>query len=111
MEKPNEIEVSYYRPKDILSIHILPKRPAKTGGGEDDFLIRYDWDDPQTIVGFEILDFSLIIPKIHNREIVPELPKRFSIKGTDVSDLSLQEVLEWAYLVFILRKEEASILA
>jgi hypothetical protein len=44
------------------SIHILPRRPAKTGAGEDDFFIRYAWDDPQTIVGFEIVDFSLIIP-------------------------------------------------
>jgi hypothetical protein len=41
MDKPHEIEVSYYRQKDILSIHILPKRPAKTGGGEEDFLKRY----------------------------------------------------------------------
>jgi hypothetical protein len=106
MAKPKSIEISYYRHKDILSVHILPKRPAKTGGGEDDFLIRYDWDDPKTIVGFEILDFSLIIPKIYNREIVPELPMQFSIKGTEVTNLSLQEVLEWAYLTFILRKEE-----
>ncbi len=111
MEKPNEIEVSYYRPKDILSIHILPKRPAKTGGGEEDFFIRYDWDDPNIIVGFEILDFSLVIPKIYSREIVPELSMRFSIRGTEVTDLSLQEVLEWAYLAFILRKETIPILA
>jgi hypothetical protein len=110
MEKLNEIEISYYRPKDILSIHVLPKRPATTGGGDADFLIRHDWDDPQKIVGFEILDFSLIIPKIYNREIVPDLPMKFFIKGTEVTDLSLQEVLEWAYLAFILRKEEVPIL-
>jgi len=101
-----KIELSYYRSKDILSIHILPKRPAKTGGGESDFLIRYDWEAPSTIVGFEILDFSLFIPKIYNREIVPELPLKFSIMGTEISGLSLQEILEWAYLAFILRKEE-----
>jgi hypothetical protein len=105
------IEPSYYRAKDILSIHILPKRPAKTGGGESDFLVRYDWDDPNTIVGFEILDFSLFIPKIHNREIVPDLPMKFSIMGTAMPALSLQGVLEWAYLTFILRKEEIPILA
>ncbi|MDZ7361315.1 MAG: DUF2283 domain-containing protein [candidate division KSB1 bacterium] len=106
MEKSKEIEVSYFRQKDILSIHILPKRPAKTGGSEEDFLIRYDWDDPKTIAGFEILDFSLIIPKIYNHAIVPDLPMKFSIKGTDETDLTLQEVLEWAYLAFVLRKEE-----
>jgi uncharacterized protein YuzE len=109
MEKSKEIEVSYFRQKDILSIHILPKRAAKTGGGEEDFLIRYDWDDPKTIVGFEILDFSLIIPKIYNRSIVPDLPMKFSIKGTAVAALSLQEVLEWAYLAFVLRKEEVPV--
>jgi hypothetical protein len=113
MVQPDErrIELSYYRSKDILSIHILPKRPAKTRGDESDFLIRYDWDDPNTIVGFEVLDFSLLIPKIYNREIVPELPMRFSIMGTEMAGLSLQEVLEWAYRAFILRKEEAPVAA
>jgi len=105
----HKIELSYYRSKDILSIHILPKRPARTGGNTSDFLIRYDWDDPNTIVGFEILDFSLCVPKIYSREVVPELPFKFSITGTEISGLSLQEILEWAYLAFILRKEEISV--
>ena len=88
----HKIELSYYRSKDILSIHILPKRPAKTSGGTSDFLIRYDWDDPNTIVGFEILDFFLFIPKIYNREIVPVLPVKFSIMSTEIPGLALQEI-------------------
>jgi hypothetical protein len=34
---------------------------------------------------------------------------KFSIKGTAVAALSLQEVLEWAYLAFVLRKEEVPV--
>ncbi len=60
-QSEHKIELSYYRFKDILLLHIIPKRPAKTSGGISDFLIRYDWDDPNLIVGFEILDFSLFI--------------------------------------------------
>ncbi|MFQ5630330.1 MAG: hypothetical protein ACE5I1_16285, partial [bacterium] len=75
----HQIEIGYYRHKDILSIQILPIRPARTGNEKCDFFIRSGWDEPEKIVGFEILDFSLMIPKIYNKKIVPELPMRFSI--------------------------------
>ena len=101
----NQIEISYYRHKDILSIQILPIRPARTGNGKSDFLIRYDWDDPEKVVGFEILDFSTLIPKIYNKNIIPELPMLFSISGTEEDGLTLQEVLEWVYRNLILHQE------
>ncbi len=105
------IEISYHRPKDILIIHLLPKRPARLGGGEHDFWIRYDWDDPAKVVGFEVWDFSLMIPQIYNPEIVPGISMKFSMSDQMAPTYTLQEVLEWAYLTFVLRQEREALVA
>lgn len=107
----NRIEISYNRAKDILTVHLLPKRPAKLGGGEHDFWIRYDWDDAKKVVGFEAWDFSLMIPQIYNQKIVPETSMKFSLSDQLAPSYTLQELLEWAYLTFVLRQEKEALVA
>jgi uncharacterized protein YuzE len=97
------LKVVYHPDKDILSLIILPRRPSRTSGNEHDFLILYDWDNPDEIVGFEILDFSLLVPHLHEPDVVPTVELRFQVEGTSLTDATLTEVLEWAYRHFVLR--------
>ena len=97
------LKVVYHSDKDILSLIILPRRPSRTSGNEHDFLILYDWDNPDEIVGFEILDFSLLVPHLYEPGVVPAVDLRFEVEGTSLTNVTLIEVLEWAYRHFVLR--------
>lgn len=97
------LKVVYHPDKDILSLVIPPRRPSRTSGNEHDFLIMHDWDDPEEIAGFEVLDFSLLVPHLHEPGVVPSVDCRFQVEGTSLTQASLTEVLEWAYRHYVLR--------
>lgn len=98
-----ELKVTYHPDKDILSLIIPPRRPSRVSGNEYDFLILHDWDNSEEVVGFEILDFSLLVPHLHEPGVVPAVDWRFRVKGTRLTQASLTEVLEWAYRHCVLR--------
>lgn len=97
------LKVIYHPDKDILSLIIPPRRPSRASGNEYDFLILHDWEDPDEIVGFEILDFSLLVPHLHEPGVVPAVDWRFQVEDTALTNASLTEVLEWAYRHYVLR--------
>jgi uncharacterized protein YuzE len=99
-----ELKVSYYNDKDILYLQILPSRPARVDETKYGLMVRYDWDEPDEVVGFECLDFSLLIPHLAEPGVVPELEMCFEIEGTEVRDATLQEVLNWAYERYVLQR-------
>jgi hypothetical protein len=97
-----KLAVIYYRGKDTLYLRILPKRPARMDETDYDFYIRYDWDNPEEIVGFEWLDFSRYFNAIDDDGVIPDLEMRFDIEGTNLKGLTLKEVLRWAYRRYVL---------
>ena len=97
------LKVVYHPDKAILSLVISPRRPSRTSGNEHDFLVLHDWDNPEEIVGFEILDFSLLVPHLHEPGVVPAVDWHFQVEGTALTEASLNEVLEWAYHHYVLR--------
>ncbi|MFQ6058982.1 MAG: hypothetical protein ACE5MB_08925 [Anaerolineae bacterium] len=105
MEKRLKIEVSYHEGQDTLYLRTIPKRPARMAETDYDFYIRYDWDDPTKIVGFEWLDFSTYFNTIDDPDVIPELEMRFDIVGTNVEGVTLKEILRWAYQKYVLKKE------
>jgi hypothetical protein len=98
-----ELKITYYENKDILYLQILPERPAKVEETKYGFMVRYDWDDPNVIVGFECLDFSLLVPHLAERGVLPDLRMRFDIEGTGLKNATLREVLIWAYQRYVLK--------
>ncbi|MGQ9625322.1 MAG: DUF2283 domain-containing protein [Anaerolineae bacterium] len=102
-----KLEVRYYDTKDTLYLRILPKRPARMAETDYDFYIRYDWDDPDKIVGFEWLDFSRYFNAIDEPGVIPDLPMCFDVVGTELKGATLKEVLRWAYQKYVLKEEMA----
>jgi hypothetical protein len=99
-----KLKVIYHEDKDILSLIIPPLRPSRTEGDENDFLILRDWDNRGEIVGFEVLDFSLFVPRIYDLDALPQIELRFDVDGTEMRGVTLREVLEWAYKNFIVMR-------
>ena len=67
-------------------------------------MVRYDWDKPDEVVGFECLDCSLLIPHLAEPGVVPKLELRFDVEGTMLVNVTLTEVLHWAYERYVLRR-------
>jgi len=80
-----------------------------------------DDEDRLRRIGFEILDFSYFIPHLYEPGVVPQLDMRFDVqvsepviepqgkvyfksKDTQLTGVTLHEVLKWAYEEFILSK-------
>lgn len=99
-----QLKVTYYNEKDILYLQIVPPRPARADETKYGLMVRYDWDKPDEIVGFECLDFSLLIPHLAEPGVVPKLDLRFVVEGTTLMDATLTEVLHWAYEQYVLRR-------
>lgn len=116
-----KLSMCYFPEKDILTINILPRQSAVMGMTDYHFLVAYDRDNPAEIVGFEILDFSYFIPHLYEPGVVPQLDIRFDVqvsepiiepegkvyfktRDTQLSSVTLHEVLEWAYEEFVLSK-------
>jgi len=100
----HKLKTTYYKDKDILYLQILPERPGKVVETQYGFMIRYDWDNPEVIVGFESLDFSLLIPHLAEPGVIPELDMRFDVIGAPLREASLREVLTWAYEHYVLKR-------
>ena len=98
-----ELKIIYYEDKDILYLQILPERPAKVEETRYGFMVRYAWDDPEMIVGFECLDFSLLVPHLAERGVLPDVRMRFDIEGAGLKNAPLREVLIWAYQRYVLK--------
>jgi uncharacterized protein YuzE len=98
-----KLRITYYMDKDILYLQILPERPAKVEETKYGFMVRYDWDDPEEIVGFECLDFSLLVPHLAERGVLPDVRMRFDIEGAGLKNATLREVLIWAYQRYVLK--------
>ena len=105
MAKTVKLEIRYHEAKDTLCLRTLPKRPAKMAETDYDFYVRYDWDDPTRIVGFEWLDFSIYFNTIDEPGVIPELDMTFDVVGTNLRGLDLKEVLRWAYQRYVLKQE------
>jgi uncharacterized protein YuzE len=116
-----KLDVCYFPQKDILTINILPRRSAVMEMTDYHFLVAYDRDNTDEIVGFEILDFSYFIPHLYKPGVVPQLDMRFDVqvsepviepkgrvyfktKDTQLTGVTLHEVLEWAYEEFVLSR-------
>jgi hypothetical protein len=97
------LKVTYYEDKDILYLQILPERPAKVEETKYGFMVRYDWDDPEVIVGFESLDFSLLVPHLAEHGVIPDVRMRFDVEGASLKNTTLREVLIWAYQRYVLK--------
>lgn len=99
-----KLKATYYDEKDILYLQIFPPRPARVDEAKYGLMIRYDWDKPDKVVGFECLDFSLLIPHLGEPGVVPKLDLRFDVEGTTLTNTTLIEVLHWAYEQYVLRR-------
>jgi uncharacterized protein YuzE len=97
------LKVTYYQAKDYLYLTILPPRPAVLEETGFEFYIRYDAHNPDEVVGFEWLGFAKHFPAVDEPGIIPELPLRFAIEGTEFTRLTLREVLRWVYEQYVLR--------
>ena len=98
-----ELKIIYYEDKDILYLQILPERPAKVEETRYGLMVRYDWDKPGVIVGFECLDFSLLVPHLAERRVLPDVRMRFDVEGAGLKNVTLKEVLIWAYQRYVLK--------
>lgn len=98
------LKAIYYDNKDILYLQLLPERPARVDETKYGFMVRYDWDDPETVVGFECLDFSLLVPHLAEPGVLPKLEMCFDIEGTDLKRATLKDVLIWAYRRYVLKQ-------
>jgi uncharacterized protein YuzE len=99
-----KLKITYYDKKDILYLQILPPRPARVDETKYGLMVRYDWDKPDEVAGFECLDFSLLIPHLAEPGVVPKLDLRFDVEGTTLMNVTLTEVLHWAYERYVLRR-------
>lgn len=99
-----KLKVAYYAEKDILYLQISPPRPARVDEKKYGLMVRHDWDKPDEVVGFECLDFSLLIPHLAEPDVVPKLNLRFDVEGTTLMNVTLTEVLHWAYERYVLRR-------
>ncbi len=99
-----KLKATYYEEKDILYLQILPPRPARVDETRYGLMVRYDWDKPDEVVGFECLDFSLLIPHLAEPGVVPKLDLRFDVEGTTLVNVTLTEVLHWAYERYVLQR-------
>jgi uncharacterized protein YuzE len=99
-----QLKVTYYNEKDILYLQTLPPRPARVDETKYGLMVRYDWDKPDEVVGFECLDFSLLVPHLAEPGVVPELGLRFEVERTTLVNATLTEVLHWAYEQYVLRR-------
>ncbi len=107
MATERELDIAYFAEKDILSLEILPRRPAKVDENDYGFFTRFDWDNGRDIVGFEIMDFrAMFIPHLYDPAAIPAevLEMRFSIEGGP-QNADIREVLEWAYRRFVVKKD------
>jgi len=98
------LKVTYYEDKDILYLQVIPERPARVDETKYGFMVRYDWDDPDAIVGFECLDFSLFIPHLAEPGVLPKLDMTFDVEGAELRGASLKDVLIWAYRKYVLKQ-------
>ena len=98
-----ELKTIYYEDKDILYLQILPERPAKVEETRYGLMVRYDWDKPGVIVGFECLDFSLLVPHLAERGVLPDVRMRFDIEGAGLKGITLKDALIWAYQRYVLK--------
>jgi len=103
-----KLKVAYHAEKDILYLQILPPRPARADETQYGLLVRYDWDQPDQVVGFECLDFSLLVPHLAEPGVVPELGMVFDVEGAAVQGETLRDVLHWAYERYVLRRPAAA---
>jgi hypothetical protein len=103
MERRAALEVRYYPERDVLVIDILPKRRAILEGGTYHFFVRQDKQTGE-VVGFEAWDFAYLIPYLHEPGVIPDPDQRFDVPGANLYDVTLPQVLEWAYQRFILER-------
>lgn len=99
-----KLKATYYDEKDILYLQVLPPRPARVDETRYGLMVRYDWDEPDVVVGFECLDFSLLIPHLAEPGVTPKLDLRFDVEGTRLVNATLSKVLHWAYEQYVLRR-------
>lgn len=99
-----KLKATYYGEKDILYLQVLPPRPGRVDETRYGLMVRYDWDKPDEVVGFECLDFSLLIPHLAEPGVVPKLDLRFNLEGSKLMNATLTEVLHWAYERYVLRR-------
>lgn len=107
MARTKQVEIRYSEAKDALYIRALPKRPARMAETDYDFYVRYDWDNPEEVVGFEWLGFSSYFSALEEPGVIPELDLRFDVAGTELKGLTLKELLRWAYERYVLKREPA----
>lgn len=82
-------------------VDILPKRRAILEGGDHHFFERRDKQTDE-VVGFEAWDFAYLIPHLHEPGLIPNPEQRFDVPDANLIDVTLIQVLEWAYERFIL---------
>lgn len=99
-----KLQAAYHNEKDILYLQVLPPRPARVDETKYGLMVRYDWDEPGRVVGFECMDFSLLIPHLAEPGVVPESGLHFDVEGTSVHNATLREVFLWAYERYVLRQ-------
>lgn len=98
------LKATYYDEKDILYLQILPPRPARVDETKYGLIVRYNWDKSDEVVGFECLDFSLLVPHLAEPGVVPQFDLRFDVEGTSLINATLAEVLHWAYERYVLQR-------
>jgi len=99
-----KLKATYYNEKDILYLQVLPPHSARVDETRYGLMVRYDWDKPDEVVGFECLDFSLLVPYLAEPGVVPKLDLRFDVEGTTLMNATLAQVLHWAYERYVLRR-------
>lgn len=122
MASQKQLDISYFADKDILDI-IIEQSPSVVGCTEHGHvLVHYDEKQRDRIVGLEILDFTDLVPRLHEPGVLPELSTRFEVVETEISvdpadgtvhretrdtglrNVTLREALEWAYHHYILSR-------
>lgn len=111
MAHTKQVEVRYSGAHDTLSIRTLPMRPARMAETNYDFYIRYDWECPEEIVGFEWLGFSSYVNAQDESGVIPELDVVFDVAGTELKGLTLKTLLWWAYERYVLKQEPVQMAA
>jgi len=92
----------YYREQDILYLRPYPLPSYGVHEPAPDFLVYITATESEEVVGFEILDFGSIFPRLDDAELAPYLEMRFDLPESGLRDVSLREALIWAagrYLV------------
>lgn len=101
------LALDYYREQDILYLRTVPLPPYAVSLPTLDFLV-YVSDEDETVVGFEILDFSCIFPQLDDAELASYLEMRFDLPEGGLCDVSLREVLIWAAGRYLVSERMAS---